>query len=195
MLEVEIWTIVQTKEGCVVLLRPLNKKIAVPIFVGLLEIQSIIIGKENISLPRPLTHDLFLGFMDSLNLVLDRMEIHALVDDTFYAKLIITGDNFTEKNPLVLDSRPSDALGLAVRRKCPILISSEIVRQTGISIDIFTDAFGNDTLSPSSGDENALPPQNEKRRLLLKKLNEAVEKEEYEQAAMIRDILNGMEGG
>ena len=111
MLEAEIWTIVQTKEGCAVLLCPLNKKIAVPIFVGLLEIQSIIIGKEDISLPRPLTHDLFLSFMDSLNLVLDRIEIQSLIDNTFHARLIITGDNFTATNPLILDSRPSDALG------------------------------------------------------------------------------------
>ena len=176
-------------------MRPLDKKIAVPIFVGLLEIQSIIIGKEDMSLPRPLTHDLFLNFMDSLNLVLDRIEIHALFRNTFHARLIITGDNFTEKNPLTLDSRPSDALGLAVRRKCPILISSEIIRRTGISIDIFTNALENDALSLLSGSENDLSPRDKERRLLQKKLNEAVEKEEYEQAAAIRDILKGMGEG
>ena len=189
MLEVEIWTIVQTKEGCAVLLRPLNKKIAVPIFVGLLEIQSIIIGKEDISLPRPLTHDLFLDLLDSQNLVLERVEIHDLKDNTFHARLVLSGGAHTLDNPLFLDSRPSDALGLAVRRKCPIMISVDVVNETGIPLDLFVDSLGSGD-SVSKGD---IPPLEEERRRLIEELNDAVEREDYEHAAEIRDILKGME--
>ena len=182
MLRAEIWTVVQTGEGNAVLLRPRNQNVAVPIFIGQLEIQSILAGKEGISLPRPLTHDLFLNLLDSLNLVLDRMEIHEIKDNTFHARLVITGGVYSADKPLVLDSRPSDALGLAVRRKCPILIASEIVSETGISLELFINAFKQDGSA-----------QEEKRGRLIDRLNQAVEMEEYEQAAKIRDMLKDME--
>ena len=182
MLRAEIWTVVQTGEGNAVLLRPRNQNVAVPIFIGQLEIQSILAGTEGISLPRPLTHDLFLSLIDGLNLVLDRVEIHDIKDNTFHARLVITGGAYSADTPLILDSRPSDALGLAARRKCPIMISADIVRQTGISLDLFVDAFKHDSST-----------QQEKRGRLIDRLNKAVEMEEYEQAAKIRDMLKDME--
>jgi len=186
MLQAEIWTVAQTNEGNVILLRPLNKNIAIPVFVGQLEIQSILIGMENISLPRPLTHDLFLSLLESQGLALDRVEIHELRDNTFHASLVISGGKYTAEKPLILDSRPSDALGLATRRKCPIMVSPDIVKQTGISMDLFMDML--------NGDEKGIPLGIEERRnRLQQQLNEAVEKEEYEKAAKIRDMLNEMQ--
>ena len=189
MLHAEIWTIAQTKEGSAVLLRPRHKNVAVPIFIGQLEIQSILIGKEGIKLPRPLTHDLFLELIDSQNLTLKRIEIHELKDNTFHARLVISGGVHTDDDPLVLDSRPSDAFGLATRRKCPILVSSDIVEETGIPLDFFVDAL--DETSPVSRED--ISPLEDERRLLTDQLNEAVEKEEYERAARIRDMLKNME--
>lgn len=184
MLQAEIWTIIQTKEGCAVLLRPLTKNIVVPIFTGQLEIQSIIIGRENMHLPRPLTHDLILNFMDSLKLTLDRVEIHNLIDNTFHARIIVTGRDYAGENPLALDCRPSDALGLAARKKCPILLSPALVRQAGISLDIFSDVL-----------DVGVTPSEEKRRSLMRQLSTAVEEEEYEKAAKIRDMLKELESG
>jgi len=189
MIQTEIWTIIKTNEGCAVLLRPLKKNVAVPIFVGQLEIQSILIGKEELSLPRPLTHDLFLRLLDKLNLVLEKVEIHDLIDSTFHARLVFYGGNYTEENPLTLDSRPSDALGLAVRRKCPIMISSAIVQDTGISLEIFTNALDTGEIEARISKSS---PQENKRQILMKQLNEAVENEEYEKAAQIRDLLKEM---
>jgi bifunctional DNase/RNase len=184
MLQAEIWTVAQTREGNVVLLRPLDSNIAIPVFVGQLEIQSILIGMEDIKLPRPLTHDLFLSLLESQGLKLDRVEIQEIKGNTFHACLVISNGINADK-PLMLDSRPSDALGLAARRKCPILVSQDIVKQTGITIDLFMDLL--------SEDKKAGVNENQKRRnLLQRQLNEAVENEEYEKAAKIRDMLNEM---
>jgi bifunctional DNase/RNase len=186
MLQAEIWTVAQTNEGNVVLLRPLGKNIAIPVFVGQLEIQSILIGMEDISMPRPLTHDLFLSLLTSLGLTLDRVEIQELKGNTFHARLVISGGKYAVDKPLILDSRPSDALGLATRRKCPILVSPDIVKQTGIAVDLFMDMLGDNKKSGAANDNQ------EKRNRLQRQLNEAVEKEEYEEAAKIRDMLNEM---
>jgi hypothetical protein len=187
MIQGEIWTVVQTREGNAVLLRVRSKNVAVPIFVGQLETQSILIGKEGINLSRPLTHDLFLSLLDSQNLILERVEIHDLKDNTFHARLILSGD--TSDEPLILDSRPSDAFALAARRKCPILVSSEVITETGIPLDFFIDAL--DGNAPVSRDD--VHPVEEERRRLLDQLNEAVVREEYERAAEIRDILKKMD--
>jgi uncharacterized protein len=184
MLQAEIWTVAQTNEGNVVLLRPLGKNIAIPVFVGQLEIQSILIGMEDISMPRPLTHDLFLSLLGSQGLTLDRVEIQELKGNTFHARLVISGGKYAVDKPLILDSRPSDALGLATRRKCPILVSPDIVKQTGIAVDLFMDMLGDNKKNGVSNDNQ------EKRDRLQRRLNEAVEKEEYEEAAKIRDMLN-----
>jgi len=186
MLQAEIWTVAQTSEGNVVLLRPLGKNIVIPVFVGQLEIQSILIGMEDISLPRPLTHDLFLSLLESQGLTLDRIEIQELKGNTFHARLVISGGKYTVDKPLILDSRPSDALGLATRRKCPIMVSPDIVKQTGITADLFMDMLG-ENKKTGNADENQ-----ERRNILQRQLNEAVEKEDYEEAARIRDMLNGM---
>jgi bifunctional DNase/RNase len=186
MLQAEIWTVAQTNEGNVVLLRPMGKNIAIPVFVGQLEIQSILIGMEDISMPRPLTHDLFLSLLGNLGLTLDRVEIQELKGNTFHARLVISGGKHTADKPLILDSRPSDALGLATRRKCPIMVSPDIIKQTGIAVDLFMDMLGDNKKLGSANDNQ------EKRNLLQKQLNEAVEREEYEEAAKIRDLLNGL---
>lgn len=195
MVNVEIWTIAQTNQGNAVLLRPLGQEIAVPIFIGQLEIQSILIGREGLSLPRPLTHDLFLNLLNNLRLSLERVEVHELKDNTFHARLVINGENFTEENPLVLDSRPSDAFALAVRRRCPILIASTIIKQAGIPLEFFIEAMEDaaEIDLPLTVENDPLSGI-EKRRKLLEQLNQAVEAEEYERAAEIRDMLNQYAG-
>ena len=214
MLPADIWTIAQTREGNAVLLRPRNRSIAVPIFVGQLEIQSILAGREGLRLPRPLTHDLILNLLDSQQLTLNRVEIHDLQDNTFHARLVMWGEKYPADKPLVMDCRPSDAFGLAVRRKCPIFIAAEIVNETGIPLDLFVDTLENDPkpsaesrpapgwkfvepkargfasgFSAKTGDS----PLDIERGRLIDRLNEAVEKEEYEEAARLRDILSTMD--
>ncbi|MDR1574615.1 MAG: bifunctional nuclease family protein [Treponema sp.] len=196
MLSAEIWSIVQTSQGNALLLRPRDLGIAVPIFIGQLELQSILIGREGVKLPRPLTHDLLLNMLRGLGLSLERVEVHELKDNTFYARLIISGGRFSEEEPLIMDSRPSDAFALAVRRRCPIFVASPVVEQAGIPLDFFLDSMEEAEENPPAGPEpssEALSPETEKNRKLLEQLNRAVAAEEYELAAEIRDMLNQLD--
>ena len=178
MLRAEIWTIAQTSHGNVVLLRPKDLEVAVPIFIGLPELQSILIGKEGISMPRPMTHDLFFSLLARVNLSLQRVEIYELKNDTFYARLVLTGKEYTDASALILDSRPSDALALAVRKRRPIFIASRVIEQTGVPLEYFMEETEKTAYSSSDRYQD-----------LLKQLNKAVAAEEYEKAAELRDML------
>ncbi|GAB1483524.1 hypothetical protein MASR2M78_23400 [Treponema sp.] len=86
LVKAEIWTIARTEQGNAVLIRPIGSEIAVPIFVGQLETQSILIGFGDIIMPRPLTHDLILSITHRLGAELLRIEINDLREGTFHAK-------------------------------------------------------------------------------------------------------------
>jgi bifunctional DNase/RNase len=193
MVEAEIWTIARMEQGNAVLLRPLGSEISVPIFIGQLEAQSILIGYGEVVVPRPLTHDLLLNLLRHLGLELIRIEVHDLRDNTFYARLILTGQKYSEKNPLILDSRPSDAFALAVRRKCPVFIAEKVVEQAGVSVDLVIESSGEN--GGESGEiELGMSPEEPKfpetrREILQMELEKAVAAEEYERAAEIRDII------
>jgi bifunctional DNase/RNase len=190
MLEAEIWTIARTDQGNAVLLRPLKSDIAVPIFIGQLEVQAILIGCGKTKTPRPLTHDLFLSLLRQTGLSLSRVEVHALRANAFHARLVIPGGQFSEKKPLILDARPSDAFALAVRWGCPIFISSRVVEQAGVPVDIIVDGMDENPFASEPGPPEPPPSSRpDKHQELLEQLNRAVAAEEYEQAAEIRDRL------
>jgi len=179
MLISEIWSILKTSHGNAVLLKPKDKDVAVPVFIGILEMQSILIGKEGTNLSRPLTHDLFLNMLSHVNLTVKKVEVFEIIDDVFHARLIVTGGDYTSEKPLILDSRPSDAFAIAARKKCPIYIASSIIEQTGVPLSFFVNEI----------EENA----DNKHRSLYEQLEQAVAEEEYEQAAEIRDLLRMLE--
>jgi bifunctional DNase/RNase len=196
MVHAEIWSIAQTNQGNVILLRPDDMEIAVPIFIGQYEMQSILIGREGVILPRPLTHDLLLDILHEMKLNLDRVEVHEIKDSTFYARLYITRKEFSDAESLIMDSRSSDALALAVREKCPVFVSSTVVEQAGIPLGFFLGRLEEpdenlpvEQESAEAPPEERLSPEAEKYRHLLEQLNRAVAAEEYEQAAEIRDML------
>ena len=188
MLRAEIWTIIRTGQGDAVLLRPLGLNLSVPIFIGQLEVQSILIGHENTVVKRPLIHDLFLSLAGRAGMTLVRVEVYELKDDTFYARVVLSDGEFPGGKPLTLDARPSDAFALAVRRKCPIYVSRKVVEQAGISVNILVeDSPGGRPAGTAA--KNGFPDEPEKRRGLEARLEEAVAAEEYEKAAEIRDML------
>jgi bifunctional DNase/RNase len=140
----DIWSIVKMRHGNAVLIKPRDMDIVIPIFIGTLEMQSILFAREGMSLPRPMTHDLFLNMLNHVNLSIKRVEVFELKDDTFYARLVITGGEYSNDKPLIMDSRPSDAFAVAVRKKCPIFVASTVIEQAGIPIDFFMDTFEED---------------------------------------------------
>ena len=176
----DIWSILKTSHGNALLLKPKNMEIAVPIFIGTLEMHSIIIGKEGTKMSRPHTHDLFLNMLANVNLSVKKVEVYDIIDDVFHARLVITGGEYTNEAPLILESRPSDAFAIAARKKRPIYISSSIIEQTGVPLDLF--------IGKLEKAENE-----DKYRSLREQLDLAVAEEEYEQAAEIRDLLKILE--
>ena len=175
----EIWSILKTSHGSAILLKPREKEVAVPIFIGALEMQSILIAKEGLSLSRPHTHDLFINMLSHVNLTIKKVEVYALIDDVFHARLIITGGEYTKEKPLVMDSRPSDAFAIAARKKCPIYLSASVIEQTGVPINYFISEL------------EEVPE--DRHSSLREQLKQAVAEEEYEQAAEIRDLLKMLE--
>ncbi|MDR1374333.1 MAG: bifunctional nuclease family protein [Treponema sp.] len=192
MMEAEIWTVVRTNQGNAVLLRPLGSDISVPIFIGQFETQAILIGLGEIAVPRPLTHDLLLDMIRRLGFDLFRTEVYDLKGGTFYARLFLSGQNHNARNPLILDARPSDTFALAIRCKCPVFVSKKVMEKAGVSIDLIIDEASREDYSSGNIDEKSFDPElkvQSCRKTLRAELEAAVEAEEYERAAEIRDIL------
>jgi bifunctional DNase/RNase len=196
MYETEIWTIARMDDGTALLLRPLKFNLAVPIFIGESEAQAILLGLGGLTVSRPLTHDLFLELIRRDSLALYRVEVHDLRDNIFYARILLTGREFSEKKALVLDARPSDALALAVRSKRPVFISPKVMDQAGLPLEFFIDNLGGfgeivaDTMTGTLASAEPEPPGFIARRESLRmELDQAVAAEEYERAAELRDVL------
>jgi bifunctional DNase/RNase len=165
----------------------------IPIIVGGFEAQSIAIQLEGLKPPRPLTHDLFMNFANSFNIDLLEVNIHKLEEGVFYSKLLC--DNGEKK--LTIDTRTSDAIALALRFKCPIFTTEEIMERAGIVLE-----FGSEE-KPSSLSENATVSDSvtpasisstEYEDFTTQELNEmlkeAIGNEDYEKASLISNELN-----
>lgn len=166
----KVFTIAQTEQGDAVLIRPKGTNIAVPILIGSAEADSILLGIKKVKIPRPLTHDLLISTIKHLKARVKRIEITELSDSTFYARLVLEQNG----KEISIDSRPSDCIALAVRLKCEIFIDELVVDEAAISLSFIED-FEKDN-------ENMIDA-------LQNKLNAAVENENYEEAAIIRDKI------
>ena len=198
----EVWTVAKAEQqGNAVLVRPLGLEVAVPIFIAPLEAQSILIGLGNVKMPRPLTHDLFLSVLESLEASINRVEIVSLKEGTFYAKLVLDASG----SEIAIDARPSDCLALAVRVKCPIYIDESVVDEAGISVKMVEERRGDIRQEESaaqgieqvqaSGEAPGVPHLQHDAELasLKKKLETALEEENYEEAARLRDRIRELE--
>ncbi len=184
--EAEIWTVAQTDQGNVVLVRPKGSELAVPIFIGPLETQSILIGMGGVEVPRPLSHDLVLSVATSLRAEVTRIEINDLREGTFYARILLRADD----RDITVDARPSDAIGIAVRVRCPVFISESVIEEAGISVNLVAGLQVGDTISPTP-----TPTSRTDEILRLRaELEAVVAAEDYERAAFIRDKLRELEG-
>lgn len=200
LVQADVWTIAQTEQGNVVLVRPKESNVAVPIFIGQLETQSILIGLGRVEMPRPLTHDLVLSVIAALGARLARIEISDLRDGTFFARIVLA----VASGELVLDSRPSDAIAIAVRTKADVYIAESIVEEVGVPVDMIREApqaeraedaeevaMPDSTLSwPTGAGEDGEPSR--ERALLEAELAAAIADEDYERAAAIRDRLKAL---
>ncbi|MEM6256287.1 MAG: bifunctional nuclease family protein [Cyanobacteria bacterium P01_D01_bin.156] len=115
----------------VILLRDASERRALPIFISNEQARAIIVALENEESVRPMTHDLFANLLDDWELTLDRVVIHSLKDNTFYATMILKKGETTKE----LDSRPSDAISIALRTGAPIWVVEEVVADASIPVD------------------------------------------------------------
>lgn len=167
----------------------------IPIIIGAFEAQAIAIELEGLKPPRPLTHDLFIQFASAFKIEVLEVNIFKLEEGVFFSNLVLK----REKTNVIIDSRTSDAVALALRFKCPIYTTKEVIEKAGIIIE-----FGKEpeteskTRKPEKAPDSpsvhktSKPGAYSKYELkdLEEMLKKAVQDEDYEKASRIRDEIN-----
>jgi bifunctional DNase/RNase len=118
-------TIDPVTQSPIIILRDLANQVTLPIWIGVLEANAIALGLEKVELPRPLTHDLFKSVMDKLGVRVLRVEVTDIRDNTYFAILHLEAGGKT----LEIDSRPSDAIAIALRVGAPILVRDAVIEK------------------------------------------------------------------
>jgi hypothetical protein len=169
------------------LLESVNEKIKIPIVIGAFEAQSIAIALDKMTKPpRPMTHDLFQSMLEKHEINLKEVLIKDLQDGVFYAELVFKSSDSEHQ----IDSRPSDAIALALRSKCPIYTTKEVLIKAGMASSVKKPehpSFKNPLISNQKKLDNLNSISKENLEELL---NKAILSEDYELAARIRDTLN-----
>jgi bifunctional DNase/RNase len=123
----------QISKSPVMVLKALNEKKVIPIWIGLNEANAIALELENVSSPRPMTHDLMKSIMANLEAVLAKVIITDIVENTYYAELHIEKDG----EQRIIDCRPSDAVALALKNRAKIYVSKQVL-DTSVLADVFS---------------------------------------------------------
>lgn len=109
----------------IIILKDVDSDTMLPIWVGAYEANAIALEIEKIAPPRPMTHDLLRNLIIELGIQIERVVVTSLRDNTFFAVIEM---RMSDGNRIVLDSRPSDAIALALRADCPIYVDSEVIK-------------------------------------------------------------------
>ncbi|GEC71049.1 hypothetical protein SAMN05443543_104237 [Flavobacterium flevense] len=191
----------QTQNGAYALiLNEVDGERKLPIVIGAFEAQSIAIALEKeIKPPRPLTHDLFKNFAERFDIVVKQVIIHKLVDGVFYSSIICERDKIEE----IIDARTSDAIALALRFNAPIFTYKNILDKAGIYLKTNPSETDkeNQEMDDIISNPESFTGEPESGRVYIKyslqELNDlliqAVEQEDYEKAAKIRDEISKRE--
>jgi bifunctional DNase/RNase len=174
-------------KGYAIILKERNGNRHLPVIVGVFEAQSIALALEQVKMPRPMTHDLFVRFLNQLDLSIKDVIINDLVGGTFYAQInLVNEHNHTNYQ---IDSRPSDAIAIALRVDANIMVSDKVMKEAGqltSSLEV----------QEKKGAATPAPTENEilDRLVELKtKLQVAIDDENYELAAKLRDQIISLE--
>jgi bifunctional DNase/RNase len=131
----------------VVVLKEMETSLFLLIWIGPTEAEAIAVKMQGMSVPRPLTHDLLVDLVKSVGGSFEHILVNDLQNETFYAKIVIRiGDQTHE-----IDSRPSDAMAVAVRAEVPIYVADQVMEKAGISMDQET---GQPVSGQAEGDES-----------------------------------------
>jgi bifunctional DNase/RNase len=182
----------QTQSGAYALILAEEKgEKRIPIIIGGFEAQAIVIKLENLEPPRPLTHDLFKSFAEACGVTVEQVLINKLREGIFYSEILCTDGERRFK----IDSRTSDAVALALRFECPIFIEPQILNEAGIIMSPAAEEGqkkeqeDSPQKTPAGSGEYGEFSLDE----LKEMLSDAVSREDYEQAAAIRDEMTRRE--
>ena len=156
-----------------------------PIVIGENEAQAIALGLEGNRPSRPLTHDLFKKFAESYNVEIIEVVITRFLEGVFYAMLVCKqGEDIS-----MIDARPSDAIAMAVRFNCPISVYETVMNEAGIEMEDLKDMD-----SPAEQEPVEETPDDALDSLSVEQLQKllqlAIDEENYEKAAQLRDLIN-----
>lgn len=166
-----------------ILLKEIEGPRRLPIIIGAFEAQAIALEMEGIKPPRPLTHDLLKTLVDNLGANVVEIVVNELKENTFYAKIVLEASGLSNE----IDARPSDAIALAVRSFAPIFVNESVMNSAA-----FIPSDESELTGFSTGDiESDKKPLSKEAQLaaLQNKLREALESEEFERAAKLRDDI------
>lgn len=158
----------------------------IPIIIGPVEAQAIAIQLEGLKPPRPLTHDLIRNIALAFDIALLEVTIHKLEEGIFFSELLCEMNG----REVRIDSRTSDAIALAIRFRCPIFTTEEILQKAGIVLEMSEEQGSR---SGEAGNELKTTGRTLYEKFTLteleKALDEAVRDEDYEKASLIRDEI------
>ena len=177
----------QTQSGAYALvLAEENGDRRIPIIIGPVEAQAIAIQLEGLKPPRPLTHDLIKNIALAFDIILLEVTIYKLEEGIFYSELLCEMNG----KEVIIDSRTSDAVALALRFRCPIYTSEEILKKSGIVLNSEDDFPTGNSFSGEETEPSDSPFSNYSAQELEEMLNDAVQNEDYEKASIIRDEID-----
>lgn len=153
----------------VVVLKDESGEIVLPIWIGVAEATSIASAIKQLHMARPLTHDLMFSIFNEVRLKVQRVVITELKESTYYAELVLSEG----ERALVLDSRPSDAIAIALRASAPIYVTQQVLEQAKVTFS----AQGAEGESPSEGGAGEEGKENEKSPADLR----AIDKEKWDE--------------
>ena len=175
-------------KGYAVLLQEKDSNRSLPIIVGSNEAQAIALYLEGVDMPRPMTHDLLINVLDLLESDIKQVKIARMKNGTFFAEIEVLN---SQVGDIMIDSRPSDAIAVALRTMTPIYVSEEVMERAGI--DNFS--TGSEIAETVSSDELLKETADEGSAIenLAEALEKAISEEEYEVAARLRDRIKQLE--
>lgn len=188
MINVELDKIIfyPPSKGYAVILKEVGGIRQLPIIVGVFEAQSIALAIEQVKMPRPMTHDLFIRVLSRLGIAIQEVVINDLIEGTFYAQIALKTKS--AKSVTKIDSRPSDAIALALRVDADILVNEAVMAEAGQVLNV------TDTTEKEAPTQNSFENQLLDRLVELKtKLQIAIDEENYELAAQLRDQISTLE--
>ena len=177
MIPVKIADISLSNLGFVVFLKHEEENKTLPIFIGVPEAQAIAVQFNKLKTPRPLTHDLLKNMLVLLDCRISKVVVNDLIDNTFYAKIFL--ESKSEK--FQVDSRPSDAIALALRFEIPIYVEEKVMEIGAVKVK-------------NEGEVEEKEEPKSQLEVLQDELQAAVAEERYEEAARLRDEIKKLSG-